>query len=59
VVYCGCLENSWVNSPGSSNPPLSVSEEAAVPLLLYADAFHYMWGKEASGVYPGFKLGQQ
>ncbi len=20
VVYCGCLENSWVNSPGGSNP---------------------------------------
>ena len=45
MVYCGCLENSWVNSPGSSNPPLSVSKEALMPLLLYAGAFHTMWGE--------------
>lgn len=24
VVYRGCLENSWVNSPGGSNPSPSV-----------------------------------
>jgi hypothetical protein len=24
VDYCGCLENSWVNSPGGSNPSPSV-----------------------------------
>ena len=24
VVYCDCLENSWVNSPGGSNPSPSV-----------------------------------
>ncbi len=46
MVYCGCLENSWVNSPGSSNPPLSVRNEAAVPLLLYTGASHNMWGRK-------------
>ena len=29
VDYCGCLENSWVNSPGGSNPSPSV--EAMTP----------------------------
>ena len=24
MVYCGCLENSWVNRPGGSNPSPSV-----------------------------------
>ena len=26
VDYCGCLENSWVNRPGGSNPSLSASK---------------------------------
>jgi hypothetical protein len=29
VDYCGCLENSWVNRPGGSNPSPSV--EAMTP----------------------------
>ena len=24
--YCGCLENSWVNSPGGSNPSPSAKK---------------------------------
>ncbi len=57
MVYCGCLENSWVNSPGSSNPPLSVSKEAEVPLLLYAGAFHNMWGKKVAEEVPRLQTG--
>jgi hypothetical protein len=29
VVDCGCLENSWVNSPGGSNPSPSVKRPLA------------------------------
>jgi hypothetical protein len=29
VDYCGCLENSWVNSPGGSNPSPSVKAMAS------------------------------
>ncbi len=28
VDYCGCLENSWVNRPGGSNPSPSVKAMA-------------------------------
>ncbi|SRR6266705_2764027 len=34
VVYCGCLENSWVNCPGGSNPSPSVSEEESYPEIV-------------------------
>jgi hypothetical protein len=36
VVDCGCLENSWVNSPGGSNPSPSVKRSAA---FLFAGEF--------------------
>jgi hypothetical protein len=46
VVYCGCLENSWVNSPRGSNPFPSVARvvralciDVCVPTLLMPD-FH-------------------
>ncbi len=29
MVDCGCLENSWVNSPGGSNPSPSVKRPLA------------------------------
>ncbi len=31
VVYCDCLENSWVHSPGGSNPSPSAFREGAFP----------------------------
>jgi hypothetical protein len=35
VVYCGCLENSWVNSPGGSNPSPSARGSFALFVLAF------------------------
>lgn len=34
VVYCGCLENSWVNSPGGSNPSPSAHRQDTIGYFL-------------------------
>src|SRR5579875_3074354 len=35
VVYCDCLENSWVHSPGGSNPSPSAIREGCFPQAEY------------------------
>ena len=55
MVYCDCLENSWVNSPGGSNPSPS-AEGATRPFRLLGSAAFGRWPNEKAKRYWGVYL---